>query len=383
MVHNHHSDPSHHQHLVPPMRSTASRLRPSGPLRALCAAALIAATPTLAACGHLQARLQGASTSTPAPATGITTLQIAPTATNPALVDPPDPDLVALDPAARSNGELFVFFPGTGGQPDCCTLLVEAAARLGYHAIGLTYQNTRAVGELCKNDLTCYGTVRLDDFNGTDPNSFSDVAPDQSIAARLADLLSYLASKYPSEGWSPFLDGAQVNWGMTVVAGHSQGGGDAAFIAKVERTEGVVMLSSVVDSTSSTQPVAATYLTTGHRTPLSRYIGFDHTGDPFYPKIRADWTALGLGELGPATSVDHLSAPYAGSHQLITSVAVPPAILATHDSTAVDAATPKCPNGTPEFAPVWRYMMQVAGGLPIVGGPATNGSGLCNASDRG
>ena len=282
---------------------------------------------------------------------------------------------MALDPAARSNGELFVFFPGTGGQPDCCTLLVEAAARLGYHAIGLTYQNTQAVGELCKNDLTCYGTVRLDDFNGTDPSSFSDVAPDQSIAARLADLLSYLASKYPSEGWSPFLDGAQVNWGVTVVAGHSQGGGDAAFIAKVERTEGVVMLSSVVDSTSTSPPVAATYLTTGHLTPLSRYVGFDHTGDPFYPKIRADWTALGLGGLGPAASMARTRNRNA--------LAVPPAILATHDSTAVDSATPMCPDGTPEFAPVWRYMMQVAGGLPIVGGAATDGSGLCNASDRG
>jgi hypothetical protein len=270
----------------------------SGPVRALCVvAALAAATPTLAACGHLRARLQGASTSAPAPAAGITTLQIAPTATNPALVDPPHPDLVALDPAVPSNGELFVFFPGTGGQPDCCTLLVEAAARLGYHAIGLTYQNTQAVGELCKNDLTCYGTVRLDDFNGTDPSSLSDVAPDQSIAARLADLLSYLASKYPSEGWSPFLDGAQVNWDVTVVAGHSQGGGDAAFIAKVERTEGVVMLSSVVDSTSASPPVAATYLTTGHLTPLSRSVGFDHTGDPFFLDCRCKrnqkaWPAL-------------------------------------------------------------------------------------------
>ena len=366
------------------MKSTARQRKASGPIRVLCvAASLVAAAPTLTACGHLRARLQGASTSAPAPAAGITTLQVAPTVTNPALVDPPHPDLVALDPAVPSNGELFVFFPGTGGQPDCCTLLVEAAARLGYHAIGLTYQNTQAVGELCKNDLTCYGTVRLDDFNGTDPSSFSYVAPDQSIAARLADLLSYLAAKYPSEGWAPFVDDAQVNWGRTVVAGHSQGGGDAAFIAKVERTEGVVMLSSVVDSTSTSPPVAATYLTTGHLTPLSRYVGFDHTGDPFYPKIRADWTALGLGELGPATSVDHQAAPDAGSHQLITSVAVPRVILATHDSTAVDSATPMCPDGTPEFAPVWRYMMEVAGGLPIAGGPATDGSGLCNEPDRG
>ena len=248
---------------------------------------------------------------------------------------------------------------------------------------GSRTRTPQAVGELCKNDLTCYGTVRRDDFNGTDPSSFSDVAPDQSIAARLADLLSYLASKYPSEGWVTL-----SGWRKGQL-GHDRGGRPLSrwWRCRIHRQgrEDRGRRHAVLGGRLDDHVAAGGCHLPDNRapTPLSRYVGFDHTGDPFYPKIRTDWTALGLDELGPATSVDHQSAPYAGSHQLITSVAVPPEILATHDSTAVDSATPMCPDGTPEFAPVWRYMMQVAGGLPIVGGSAKDRSGPCNVSDRG
>jgi hypothetical protein len=333
-------------------------------------------------CGRLQGRVAASpstmtqpppTTVAAAPATstpGLVVLQVPPTTTNPILVEPAVPNFVALDTAVPSNSELLVFFPGTGGQPDCCQLLLKEAAQLGFHTIGLTYENTQAVATICRNNLTCYATVRQNEFDGTDASAYSNVAPAQSISDRLVDMLGYLAKTYPSQGWASFLSGGQVNWNLVVVAGHSQGGGDAAYIAKIEKVEGVIMLSSDVDSTSTTPPLAATYLTTGHLTALNRYIGFDHTRDPFYPKIRADWTALDLASFGPAVSVDTSSPPYSHTHQLITSAAVPNMILATHDSTAVDSATPLCANGTAEFAPVWRYMMEVAGGLRLSAGPS-------------
>ncbi|HLH28949.1 MAG TPA: hypothetical protein VKW77_08525, partial [Acidimicrobiales bacterium] len=94
----------------------------------------------------------------------VTTYEVPPSATAPGLGSPSAPDLAALDPAVRSNGELFVFLPGTGGSPDCCLQLLETAARTGFLAVGLTYENTEAVGRICRNDLSCYGTVRQDDF---------------------------------------------------------------------------------------------------------------------------------------------------------------------------------------------------------------------------
>lgn len=303
---------------------------------------------------------------------GVITYQVQPTATATGLLGPSDPDFVAVDDHVPSNGELFLFLPGTGGQPDCCQYLLETAAQTGFLAIGLTYDNTEAVGKICENNQMCYTDVRHDDFDGSTPSSDADITPADSIQSRLVDMLRYLAARHPSQGWSRFFAGSAPLWSKMVVAGHSQGGGDAAFIAKIRDVEGVVMLSSDVDSTATDPPVAATYLTTGHLTPLDRYVGFDHTRDPFNDKIEADWSALDLQSFGPAVSVDGHAPPFGHSHELLTSTNVPPGpapILATHDSTAVDSQTPLCSNGSPAFVPVWRYMMQVAGGLPLTSGP--------------
>jgi hypothetical protein len=311
---------------------------------------------------------------------GAITYEFQPTATASGLSGPYDPDFVAVDNHVPSNGELFLFLPGTGGQPDCCQYLLDTAAQAGFMAVGLTYDNTEAVGKICENEQVCYTDVRHDDFDGSNPstsNSYADITPANSIQSRLVDLLRYLGARHPSQGWLRFLAGSTPLWSAIVVAGHSQGGGDAAYIAKVRDVEGVVMLSSDVDSTATYPPLAATYLTTAHLTPLDRYVGFDHTRDPFNDKIEADWTALDLQSFGPAVSVDGNAPPFGNSHELLTSTQVPPGpapALATHDSTAVDSQTPLCSNGSPAFVPVWRYMMQVAGGLPITSGP-----GLCPA----
>jgi hypothetical protein len=327
------------------------------------------------------ARLEHFSPPSPPPGTGdgipagVTVYRVPPTATAPGLRAPDHPDLVAVDDTVTPNGELFLFLPGTGGQPACCRYLLDTAAQAGFLAIGLTYDNTEAVGRICESNQECYTVVRHDDFDGSAPSSFVDVTPADSIEARLVDMLRYLAARHPSQGWSRYLSGSTPEWSKIVVAGHSQGGGDAAYIAKLQDVEGVMMLSSDVDSTATHPPVAASYLTTGHRTPLDRYIGFAHTRDPSNDKIEADWTALDLQSFGPAVSVDREEPPFRDSHELLTSARVPsgPAPrLAPHDSTAVDSQTPICSNGSPAFVPVWRYMMQVAGGLPVTSGP-----GLC------
>jgi len=307
----------------------------------------------------------------------LTIRRIDPSTTSPAVGAPNSPNLVVVDDAVRSNGELFVFLPGTAGQPGCCTNLLDTAAETGYHAIGLTYPNATAVGTVCRNNLSCYETVRQDDFDGTDPNPYVHVAATNAIQARLADLLHYLSIQYPSERWSQFMTGATPTWRRIVVGGHSQGGGDAAYIAKIRDVEGVVMLSSDVDSSTTNPPVAATYLRTGHLTSLTHYVGFDHVRDPFFDKIITDWAALNLQSFGPDIAVDSRRTPFSATHELVTSAEVPPGpvpAFATHDSTAVDTQTPLCANGTPAFAPVWRYMMQVAGGFPV-----TNGVPICNA----
>lgn len=114
-------------------------------------------------------------------------------------------------------------------------------------------------------------------------------------------------------------------------AGHSQGGGEAAVIGTLRRVRGVISLSSPPDTNDL--HVAALWLSTVKTgaTPLDRYVAFVHVGDPF-ARIRADWTAMGLDTLGRTTSVEVTGPPYAKTHELISSAALPPVVLATHDS---------------------------------------------------
>src|SRR2546430_1993180 len=56
---------------------------------------------------------------------------------------------VWLDQSQSSNAKLFVFMAGTGGRPRGYQLVQQEAARLGYHVIGLMYQNNVAVADVC------------------------------------------------------------------------------------------------------------------------------------------------------------------------------------------------------------------------------------------
>jgi hypothetical protein len=305
----------------------------------------------------------------PSSATRLTSLSVSPSATDRRIAGPNDPDLAVLGPRSSWNGLLLVFLPGSGGQPVCCRLFLDEAATLGYHTIGLTYDNTIAVGSRCRNDLSCYGAVRLNVFDGSDPTAPTGVVPRDGVEHRLAALLATLARTHPGDGWGAFVAHGRPEYRSIVFAGHSQGGGEAAFIGTVRQLRGVISLSSPPDTNDL--HVAAPWLSAvaGGPTPLDQYYAFVHVGDPFLPRIEADWAAMGLGGLGPITSVDQTGPPYAKSHELISSAALPAVVLATHDSTAVDGAQPLCPDGQSEYVAVWRYLLQAAGGLSVTTSP--------------
>lgn len=299
---------------------------------------------------------------------GVTVHSIEPAQVDASVTGPQDPSLALTRRRSHSNELLLVFLPGTGGKPGCCQLFMRSAVALGYHAIGLTYNNQTAVGARCLNDLDCFGAVRQNVFDGTSPTAFSDLPPRDGIEHRLVSLLSYLSAHYRHEGWGRFLSHGHPVWSRIVMSGHSQGGGEAAFIGAIKPLRGVVTLSSPPDTNLSHQVASwVSGVRHGH-TPIGRIVGFVHSGDPFYPRIVADWTAMGLGSLGPLVSVDSTGPPYRHSHQLISSARLPLVVLATHDSTAVDSATPACSNGSPQYAPVWDYMLEVAGALRVGSG---------------
>ncbi len=288
-----------------------------------------------------------AAAGTPTVASAADALQVPLRAVQPEVTDPAiragDSAHLVAEPSGTAVGKLFVFFPGTGAQPEEQKYILQFAAAAGYHAVGLSYRNELAVVDLCKDPSQpdCQENVRLEVITGEDRSALVQVDRPNSIENRLSKLLAYL-------GWGEFLSGTSPRWESIAFSGHSQGGGHAAMLGKLHTVHRVVMFAS-------TEP--AVWTRTGHATPSDRYYGFANTTDPLYRFVTQCWSNLQLpGEL---TSVDSLSVPFGGSHRLETSVPARPGSSRSnaHNEPVVDAATPLDAEGVPLLADIWRYLI--------------------------
>jgi len=295
---------------------------------------------------------------------------IAPQTTDPAIdwVPAVNPQFnyhyVWLDAAQESNGKLLVFLPGSNGKPRGYQLLEQEAARLGYHVIGLMYQNSVAVVDVCTGspDPNCSGNMRLEIIDGVDRSSFVDVSPANSIDNRLTKLLLYLDAQYPNEQWSRFLKHGAPKWSQIAVGGHSQGAGQAALIGKIHHVNRVIMFGGPVDARVAGE--ADAWVSIG-KTPAARYFALFHSRDHFAAGIRPNLTALDLDRFGDPVVLEASEPPYGGTHILVTDLEPQGgyAIPNPHLSEAVDRWTPLGPDGTPLLSDAWRYLLGGRGGL--------------------
>jgi hypothetical protein len=335
-----------------------------------------AAVAVLAACRSSQGKSPDTSRSATAPPAAKAMTEV-PDSTLPVRsesVDPKDTD-PEIDTALQSHyvafstvpvrGRLFLFLPGTLIIPDQHQLISDQAARNGFHSVNLRYPNSDAVQNLCglDKDTTCFENTRLEIIDGTDRTPKVHVNRANSIENRLLKLLSYLKAKHPDEGWEAFIDGKEPKWSSIVVAGHSQGGGHVALIARDHLVARASMLSGPVDHLGPNQRLEsahpAPWLLGAHMTPSERYFAFGHIHDELVD-WEPQWKALGLGmtNFGPTANVDKATPPFGGSH-LLTTAAQPrngPAPNLNHSSTAIDRFTPLTQAGQALFAPVWQYV---------------------------
>lgn len=251
--------------------------------------------------------------------------------------------------------------PGTTAIPRFYREIVRTGATRGYHAIGLTYPNDVSVGDRCagSGDPDCAGKVRREVITGEDTSPLIAISRTESITGRIVSLLGHLDRTYPSEGWGQFLAGGQPDWSRIVVAGHSQGGGHAGYLAKLTSLARTVMFSSPGD-VGLTPGTPAAWYSLANQTPLSRQYGFTHTDDELLPfaLIANNWRSIGIDQFGTPVLVEAAAPPYGGSHQLTTSLLPnpsPPGPVAApmHASPVVDAATPRGPDGQPVYRAVW------------------------------
>lgn len=256
------------------------------------------------------------------------------------------------------ENKLLVYLTGSFGSPKGDTLLPHYAASNGFHAVSIKHPNSFTVGNICNSDTdsTCFGKVRYEQFFGIDTSSHITIDTSNCISNRIIKLIQYLDSNYPSDNWGQYLVGNNLDWGKVVLAGHSQGGGHAAFIAKHKPVDRVIMFSSVVDySTLYNQP--APWISSSGVTSGSKYFSFINTNDEISDIniIINNWVTFGMGTMTDTTNYK-VGCNYNSSQMIYTDILVT-GTLANHGSVIVQGTVPLNTSGIPIFQNVWSYLL--------------------------
>jgi hypothetical protein len=188
----------------------------------------------------------------PAAAEDMLVRQIVPSQADPGVKAFDDPGIAVSKKALPADAPLAIFLAGTGGKPMNTGRLLEVIAGQGYRALGLAYDDTPAVVQVCPRDpnADCSANFRAMRIYGSGPGAPGvSNPPAEAIVARLVAALRALDHSAPGEGWGGYLDGDQPRWDRIVVSGLSQGAGMAAFIAKQHAVRRVVLFSSPWDFT--------------------------------------------------------------------------------------------------------------------------------------
>lgn len=286
--------------------------------------------------------------------------QVSPSATNPAIVNFNSQHYVYLDTRVTAKNKLFLFLPGTSGTPANYTTLLKAAAGMGYHSIGLMYTNNSDLYTIAaaSSDLSLFGKCRQEIFDGSDLVSGLSVDNNNCIRTRLVKLLQYLESKYPDQNWGQFLSGNnEMLWGRVVIAGHSQGGGHALYIAKQVLTDRAISFASI--DWNSLQNTSASWVTLPGATPMTKMYSINHTGDEIFSYANVQTQLAAMGFTGPAVNVDNTASPYNNSHTLTSSYSSSLLPLANHCVTSLDLYLPTTTNGNliDTYTKAWEYLL--------------------------
>lgn len=284
------------------------------------------------------------------------------------------PSIATYAPSVASRHQLFLYLPGSGGAPAGYERILINAAQLGYHVLSIDYDSSYANGHyalpggdmlaLCGENAACYGPTRWEMFDGQDHSTFLTIPAWEGVSSRVVRALAYLNHAYPTEGWGEYFlpttaAPGVINWSKVAIGGHSNGAGEAAFIATKVEVARVVMMSSPGDGTDNPDgtKTPAPWVAIG-ATPATRYFGFAHQQDILNPqinrilRIETDWQKLNMA--GPITNVDNAAPPYGNAHMLITNY--PPCPQCSPHNMVAANITP-LQNGVAVYMPVWRYIM--------------------------
>ncbi len=283
---------------------------------------------------------------------------IAPSEADPSVTHFPRSSVVVFDRAVSTQAPLLVFLPGTTGDPARVQLFLGKAADAGYRVISLSYDNEPAVMQACARDPDpgCGERFRQSRLFGG-----FNTPPEEAIVGRLTKLLRRLDLNHPEEGWRAYLANGAPDWPHIAVAGHSQGGGMAAMLAKRVPVARVLLFSGPPDFVLPGREPAP-WLATPSATPIDRWYGLYHGNEPLAPLLQRAYAALGLVP-------DHIRVV-----SLAPAAALTGPFDAYHVSVISDRLTPRAPDGSPAYAGDWAFCSgEAADARPDLPVPAIRG----------
>ncbi len=272
------------------------------------------------------------------------TVPIAKRLFNPCLLDPTivslchrdDPDFVNT----HTNGErlhrvlyrtdlpslreelLLYLPPGPGTNSDD---LLDWMAYSGYRLISLGWTNENSAFE--PDDLF-FENLRHELAYGEDTSEYIDLSPADAIVGRLATLLQQLVLVDPTRGWEAYADAGGIRWDRIVIAGWSEGGSQAGWLARNHLFDGVLLISAPKDVggmvPEAEQLPPAPWVDDPRVTPTCRHFGFYHAleidPNPTTDVLLLSWDAMGILPFGQeGVDADVVFPPYDGAQVLRTS----------------------------------------------------------------
>ena len=284
--------------------------------------------------------------------------QVLPQDTDAGIASSPDFHYAYLDTRVVSRGKLLVFLSGTDSHPKDYQLFSQTAASLGYHVVNLNYVNSEPVSRCFSDeDEACFSQFHEEVIFGSPESEFVNIDSTNSIYNRTIALLSYLHQQYPRQEWEQFYNSSALHYEKLVLAGHSQGGGHAAYFAKKFSINRLIVFAAPNDYSEKYDRPAA-WCQSDFATSPTRFFGMLHKRDEIVSTSYqyAIWNAIKLLSTADTTSAD--GSAFTTSHALVTNYEPNPGAThrLRHNVPVRDDAVPAGSEGE-HLKTVWKYLL--------------------------
>lgn len=295
----------------------------------------------------------------PTPDTILYEYKILPQQTDISIKKSEKPHHAYIDKGAAIKNKLMVFLGGTHSFPEQYQLFPRLAASLGYHVVNINYLNAIPV-TVCsdKIDLECYAQFHDEIIFGGTQSTLVNVNESNAIVNRIVKLLQNLHKDYPADEWNQFYNDDKLLYEKFVIAGHSQGGGHAAYLASKVAVKRVIVFCSPNDF-SERYNQTASWCRGPFATSPDKFYGLMHRNDEIVSSANqyAIWEDMQMLVNTDTSSAD--KSTFNNSQALYTTYLPNPEAPHSklkHNAPIMDIAVPLGANGD-QIKKVWKYFL--------------------------